>query len=106
MTSAMKELKAAVSSLPEADFGDFADWFRRLRDKRAYQKRCDTTSGIPCKDLLKAFRKQYGNVPWGPWASMAASKILKFFETVRIQGCDPNDGEDVLMVEWGRASKG
>jgi hypothetical protein len=76
-----------------------------MREKRSYQKRCDTISGIAYKDLLKAFRKQTGKVPWIPDASMAASKMNKFYNAVRVQGCDPNDGDDLLMVEWGPESK-
>lgn len=106
MPSSLKELKEQVSRLPEADLQRFAEWFARMREKRSYEKRCDTTSGIPYKDLLKIFKKRNGNIPWVPWASMAASAMLKFYEAVRIQGCDPNDGDDGLMIEWGPAPEG
>ena len=105
MPSSLKELKEQDSKLSRANLESFAAWFARMREKRDYEERCDSTSGIPYKDLLKAFRKQAGKVPWVPWASMAASKMLTFFTTVRIRGCDPNDGDDVLMIEWGPASK-
>lgn len=105
MPRSIKELKDEISSLAEADLEDFAEWFSRMREKRNYQKRCDTSNGIPCKDLLRAFRKQTGKVLWVPRASMAASQIKKFYESVRVKGCDPNDGDDVLMIEWGPASK-
>jgi hypothetical protein len=105
MPHSIKALKDEVSKLPEADLEKFAEWFSRMREKRDYQKRCDTLSGIHHKDLLKAFRKQTGKAPWIPHASMAASLIKRFYESVRVKGCDPNDGDDVLMIEWGPKSK-
>jgi hypothetical protein len=105
MARSSKELKDDISNLSEAELEKFAVWFGRLREKRSYQKRCDTIAGIPYKDLLKAFRKQTGRGSWISDVGDAAVEIKDFFLGVRVQGCDPNDGEDVLMIEWGPESK-
>jgi len=46
MRFGFKELKDQVSNLAEADFERFAQWFSRLREQRAYQRRCNTKGGI------------------------------------------------------------
>jgi hypothetical protein len=101
----LKELKGQISNLSEAELEKLAVWFARLREERSYQKRCDTISGIPYKDLLKAFKKQTGRGSWISDVGDAAVEIKEFFLGVRVQGCDPNDGEDVLEIDWGPESK-
>jgi hypothetical protein len=105
MPRSIKELKDDISNLSEAELEKFAVWFARLREQRSYQKRCDTISGIPYKDVLKTFRKQTGRGTWVNDVGDAAVEIKDFFLSVRVQGCDPNDGEDVLQIEWGPESK-
>lgn len=105
MARSIKELKGEISNLSEPELEKFAVWFASLREQRSYKKRCDTISGIAYKDLLKAFKKQTGRGSWISTVSDAALEIKEFFLGVRVQGCDPNDGDDVLMIEWGPESK-
>ena len=105
MATGIKEIQDQISSLSETDFERFAQWFFRIHQQRAYQKRCSTKSGIPYQDLLKAFTRQAGGRPSVPRASAAASLIQSFYLNKRVKGCDPDGGEDVLMLEWGSDSK-
>ena len=102
-----KKLKDEISNLSETDFNKFAQWFDRLHEQRVYQKQISTKNGIPYKEVLNVFKKKEGMT--GDQlhiheASIGASVMHGFYLKKRVKGCDPDDGGDILMTEWGPAS--
>jgi hypothetical protein len=102
-----RELKKSLSELPFPELERLTEWCEDLLAKRRYQALCDDTEGIHSKDVLKVFRKSLGPVSY--WRKMlpeeASTHMQMFYEETRVRGCRFEDEADMLLVEWGPATK-
>jgi len=104
MSKHLRELKTGISRLSLKELEALADWCDNLVDKQRYEMLCDTTEGIDPKDVLKKFK---GNdlVLRGMEGGMAATEMEMFYREVRVRGCRFQDDADMLLAEWGPATK-
>lgn len=111
MTLDIKKLKQDVAKLSDGDFEKFGSWFYRLDQEREYRKRSSAKSGIRYADMLNEFKKR----PLCSWdkkgrlmideASHGALIMREFYMKKRVRGCRLEEDEDLLIAEWGPASK-
>ena len=104
MSNTLKQLKAAVAQLADKDLFALAEWCQRLADQRRYEALCDDTTGIRHQDVLKEFRNELCPLR-GLDTEQAAGAMEDFYRATRVQGCRIEDEADMLLVEWGLASR-
>jgi len=58
MPLTIDQLKDAVAKLPPRAFEKFAAWVYREGEKRDYAAQADDSTGIPHRDVLRAFKRE------------------------------------------------
>jgi len=104
MRLTIDQLKDAVVRLSLRAFEKFATWVYREGEKRDYAAQADDSTGIPHRDVLRAFKRKLSmsrGQPNIPEASLAGSCMATFYERTRVRGCAFKNDADMMLVEWG-----
>jgi hypothetical protein len=104
MPLTIDQLKDAVAKLSPRAFEKFAAWVYREGEKRDYAAQADDSTGIPHRDVLRAFKRKLSmsrGQPNIPEASLAGSCMATFYERTRVRGCAFKNDADMMLVEWG-----
>jgi hypothetical protein len=102
MANALKSLKKEILALSLKELGTLTEWCEDRLEEARDQAKTDSGKGIAHADLLKELRKGLQPAYWKKLqVEEAASLMQSFYEDTRVRGCDVEEEQDMLLVEWG-----
>jgi hypothetical protein len=109
MSRKIDTLKAEVTKLSPRAFTKFATWVYNEAAKRDYETQADDSTGIPHRDVLRVFEREFQisrrrpNILEG---SDGGGCMATFYERTRVRGCAFKNDADMILAEWGSQDGG
>ena len=109
MSHEIDVLKAQVTKLSPSAFARFANWVYKHAAKRDYEALADASTGIPHREVLRAFEREFNISRRKPdilEGAIGGVCMAAFYERTRVRGCAFNNDADMIIAEWGPEEDG
>lgn len=109
MSRKIDAIKAEVTKLSPSAFAKFASWVYNHAAKLDYEAQADDSTGIPYREVLRAFERENNISRRKPdiWeAEIAGVCMADFYERTRVRGCAFKNDADMILAEWGPQEDG